>query len=49
MDPEFENIVNRLDKDKKYLLYCAIGSRSYALADYMNKNGFSQIYNLVNA
>lgn len=45
----FDEIIFKLDKEKKYLLYCASGERSGLLAMYMDKNGFLKIYNLKNA
>lgn len=45
-DPKAEKLVNSLDKSGQYLLYCATGARSGALANYMDKNGFTEIYNL---
>lgn len=45
----FDEIISKLDKEKKYLLYCASGERSSLLAMYMDKNGFLKIYNLKNA
>ena len=48
-DPKAENLVNGLDKSEKYLLYCATGARSEALAHYMNGNGFKEIYYLTYA
>lgn len=48
-DVESEKLVNSLDKEKKYLLYCASGSRSILLGIYMDKIGFLKVYNLNNA
>lgn len=48
-DPQSEHLVNNLDKSKKYLLYCATGARSEALARYMDKSGFQEIYNLMHS
>ncbi|MDA0054589.1 rhodanese-like domain-containing protein [Brachyspira hyodysenteriae] len=48
-DPISEKLVNDLDKSGKYLLYCATGARSEALAHYMDRNGFEEIYNLIYA
>ena len=46
-DPE--KLVNELDKSEKYLIYCATGARSEALAHYMDRNGFKEIYYLIYA
>jgi len=35
-----------LDPDKPLLVYCAIGGRSRAAAQYLNGQGFNQVYNL---
>ncbi len=48
-DPNSEKLVHSLDKSKKYLLYCATGVRSEALAKYMDANGFNELYNLNHA
>ena len=45
-DPNFVSKINLLQKDKTILIYCLTGSRSYAAANYMGKNGFTKIYNL---
>ena len=48
-NPNFDQIISNLDKEKEYLLYCASGERSNLLSMYMDKNGFLKIYNLKNA
>lgn len=45
-DPAFVTKINLLQKDKTILIYCLTGSRSYAAANYMSKNGFKKIVNL---
>ncbi len=45
-DPAFVSKINLLQKDKTILIYCLTGSRSYAAANYMSKNGFKKIVNL---
>lgn len=45
-DPAFVSKINLLQKDKTILVYCLTGSRSYAAANYMSKNGFKKIVNL---
>lgn len=45
-DPEFENKINALDKNKTYLVYCRSGRRSVSACKLMAKNGFSKLYNL---
>ena len=44
--PKFREKVEKLDKDKTYLLYCRSGARSAALANYMGQLGFKHLYNL---
>lgn len=41
-----EEEINRLDKSKTYLIYCAGGGRSSDCADFMSKNGFKHVVNL---
>lgn len=48
-NPNFDQIISNLDKEKEYLIYCASGERSNLLSMYMDKNGFLKIYNLKNA
>lgn len=45
-DAAFVSKINLLQKDKTILIYCLTGSRSYAAANYMSKNGFKKVYNL---
>jgi rhodanese-related sulfurtransferase len=40
-----ENISN-LDKSATYIVYCRSGARSSSAANYMVKNGFTNVYNL---
>lgn len=43
---ELPDRVAELDPDQPVLVYCAIGGRSRAAAQYLNGQGFSQVYNL---
>lgn len=43
---DFEAQVNKLDKKKKYYVYCQGGGRSADAADYMVKHGFTYVVNL---
>lgn len=43
---ELPGRVNELDPDQPVLVYCAIGGRSRAAAQYLNGQGFNQVYNL---
>ena len=44
--PDFEQKINALDKDKKYLLYCASGMRSKSAGMFMDSLGFKEVYDL---
>jgi phage shock protein E len=41
-----EKQVDKLDKKKIYYVYCASGGRSGECAEYMEKHGFSRVFNL---
>lgn len=43
---DFEAQINKLDKSKKYLVYCRSGARSSSAANYMAGKGFTKVYNL---
>ncbi len=43
---DFESAIQRLDKNKTYLLYCASGGRSGETSELMEKMGFRKVYNL---
>lgn len=43
---DFDAKIRQLDKNKTYLVYCAVGSRSAAACDALSKKGFEKIYNL---
>ena len=42
----FEKKIEKLDKNKKYLIYCHSGHRSSNAMKIMLKSGFTDIYNL---
>lgn len=42
----FRDEISKLDKDKKYFVYCKIGSRSSSATNYMIQNGFKNVCNL---
>lgn len=42
--PDFETSLKALDRNKPYLLYCAVGGRSGEAARQMQQLGFTQIY-----
>lgn len=45
-DQSTHHLIAKLDKDKKYLIYCRSGSRSQYFGEYLVQNGFKNIYNL---
>lgn len=45
--PEFAQGLVRLDKDKKYLVYCRSGARSAAACAHMSQLGFEDVSNLL--
>lgn len=45
MAPDFQNQVQKLDKDKTYFLFCRSGSRSGSAASLLEKSGLNS-YNL---
>ena len=47
MSPDFEDQVSKLDKSKKYLVYCRSGNRSGQACQIMADLGFENLYNLV--
>ena len=47
-DHNFSLKLDSLDKSKKYLVYCAKGSRSSQASDLMIKKGFTSVLNLKN-
>ncbi len=45
-DPGFPAKVAELDKEKTYLVYCAVGGRSGGACELMSAAGFGKVYNL---
>lgn len=43
---EFEEVVDDLDKDETYYLYCRTGNRSGQAANIMKERGFENVYNI---
>ncbi len=39
--------MDTLQKERPVVLYCAMGSRSAQVAEYLADNGFEEVYNLV--
>lgn len=46
MSGEFEEQLNKLDKNKTYYLYCRSGNRSGQAAKRMEAHGFERVYNI---
>lgn len=46
-NPSFVDQINKLDKDKTYLVYCRSGRRSVTACNAMSELGFGHLYNLV--
>lgn len=44
--PDFAQKILALDKDKKYLIYCASGNRSSYALSFMEQSGFKEVYEL---
>jgi rhodanese-related sulfurtransferase len=44
--PQFNILIEGLDKNKPYLVYCASGVRSGKAADLMREKGFEKVYTL---
>jgi rhodanese-related sulfurtransferase len=44
--PDFENQLDKLDKEKKYLIYCASGGRGKKAMKKMENLDFKQVYNI---
>ncbi len=45
-DPEFEQLVKDLERDREYLVYCAKGIRSALAVTKMKELGFEKLYDL---
>lgn len=45
---DFKTVIDKMDKDKPYYVYCLSGSRSSSAIDYMEKSGFHHVYELKN-
>lgn len=45
-DSNFTDKLNALDKNGKYVVYCAVGGRSARAQQVMNSMGFSKVLNL---
>lgn len=45
-DSDFRDRIKTLDHDAPVFVYCAVGGRSGQAMDFMQREGFSEIYNL---
>ncbi|GAG74934.1 unnamed protein product [marine sediment metagenome] len=43
----FRDMLNNLDKNKTYLIYCKVGGRSGSALDIMAKLNFKEVYNIL--
>lgn len=44
--PDFEKQIDKLDKNKPVLIYCATGGRSAGAGELLVEKGFKKVYNL---
>lgn len=45
--PSFKAEIEKLDKNKKYMIYCHSGGRSKTTLNMMKKLGFKEAYNMI--
>ena len=43
---ELEGRIKEVPGNKTILVYCAVGSRSKPVAEYLSKNGYKDVYNM---
>jgi rhodanese-related sulfurtransferase len=43
---EFERRAAEVPKNKTIIVYCAVGSRSKPVAEFLSKNGYKEVYNM---
>ncbi len=44
---DFKEQLDRLDKDKTYLIYCRTASRTSAVLSLLEELGFSEVYHMI--
>jgi rhodanese-related sulfurtransferase len=44
--PDFKKVIEKLDKEENYLIYCNSGNRSKTACDFLSKWGFKNVLNL---
>jgi len=47
LSPSFEDNINKLEKNKTYLIYCRSGNRSASALKTMKELGFDNVYNML--
>jgi len=43
---EFERRISEVPKNKAILVYCAVGSRSKSVAEFLSQRGYKDVYNM---
>jgi rhodanese-related sulfurtransferase len=43
---EFERRIKEVPRNRTILVYCAVGSRSKPVAEYLSRNGYKNVYNM---
>jgi len=43
---EFEHRIKEVPRNKTIIVYCAVGSRSKSVAEYLSKSGYKDVYNM---
>ncbi|MCX6164677.1 MAG: rhodanese-like domain-containing protein [Ignavibacteriae bacterium] len=44
--PDFKKVIEKLDKEENYLIYCRSGNRSRTACNFLMKWGFTNVLNL---
>ncbi len=44
---DFKDGLDKLDRNKEYLVYCRTGARSYFVLGLMDEMGFKKVYNML--
>ena len=43
---EFERRINEVPRNRTILVYCAVGSRSKPVAEFLSRNGYKEVYHM---
>jgi rhodanese-related sulfurtransferase len=43
---DFERRINEVPRNRTILVYCAVGSRSKQVADFLSKSGYKDVFNI---